>query len=134
MLNAGFMKENQSLFSIYRGPSDRDTASKVQSYLDDGADPNILNVFGTPLHAAVALDNTLVIEILLDSGALIDRQECRDGLTPLMYAARAGRVKSSKILLEHGANTLIKSKDGMMAIDLAKDPTIKALLTSSGIE
>ena len=43
-----------------------------------------------------------------------------EGYTPLMYAANLGLIGNVKILLAHGADASIKSKDGATALSLAE--------------
>ena len=59
------------------------------------------------------------VEALLEHGAEIDLQD-RSGMTALMTAVIAGRVKSVKALLERGADPGIKDSTGAAALDYAK--------------
>lgn len=50
------------------------------------------------------------------------------GNTPLMDAARKGHLPLVKLLIEHGANPLIRNKKGQLAIDLAQKAGHKAVV------
>jgi ankyrin repeat protein len=76
----------------------------------------------TPLHYAVSRDtetSTAMVRLLLEHHAYIDA-ESPNGTTPLMMAAHYGSPKAVKILLEEGADPLIRNQRGMTAIDFAQ--------------
>ncbi len=62
----------------------------------------------------------LIGEELLQAGCDINAADS-NGRTPLMYAARYGQPTAVRLLLERGANAKAKDKDGMTALDLARD-------------
>lgn len=45
----------------------------------------------------------------------------KNGLTPIMYAARAGNGKIVETLLQHGANINARANDGNSALTFAAD-------------
>jgi ankyrin repeat protein len=55
----------------------------------------------------------------LDQSAYIDA-ESPNGSTPLMMAARYGNLKSVQLLIDEGADVLIKNQLGLSALDFAK--------------
>jgi ankyrin repeat protein len=76
----------------------------------------------TPLHYAVSRESqtsTAMVRLLLEHHAYIDA-ESPNGTTPLMMAAHYGSPEAVKLLLEEGADPLIKNQRGMTAIDFAQ--------------
>ncbi|KAK0424051.1 hypothetical protein QR680_008472 [Steinernema hermaphroditum] len=76
----------------------------------------------TALHMAVLADNIPVIEVLLNE--LL--KECspnyvldNERRTPLHYAAQHGREKAAALLLEHGANNMIRDQHEVTAAHYA---------------
>jgi ankyrin repeat protein len=72
----------------------------------------------SPLHYAGAGDAADIARVLIARGAALDAR-APGGLTPLMMAAREGQESAVAVLLEAGANTSLKSSDGMTAADFA---------------
>lgn len=75
----------------------------------------------TPLHYAVSRDtdtSTAMVRLLLEHHAYIDA-ESPNGTTPLMMAAHYGSPGAVKLLLEEGADPLIRNQQGLTAIDFA---------------
>ena len=73
----------------------------------------------TPLHYAATSGHVEVMRLLLDRHAYIDA-ESPNGTTPLMMAAHYGTPGAVKLLLEEGADPMIKNKLGLSAIDFAQ--------------
>jgi|GEM_PF-6437022 len=76
----------------------------------------------TPLHlAAYGNPNPKIISTLISLGAAINAQD-RDGDTPLQVALQnnPNRVHIAEELLSYGANTKIKNKKGITAMQLIK--------------
>ncbi|XP_070568853.1 uncharacterized protein [Ptychodera flava] len=70
----------------------------------------------TALHWAVAAGNLESVKILLECGAKVNITD-RCGFTPLFYATgRAPNVEISKCLIEHKANVMHATKDGVTAL------------------
>ncbi|KAG5871199.1 hypothetical protein JTB14_025099 [Gonioctena quinquepunctata] len=75
----------------------------------------------TPLHAAAITDKSKCMELLLISGADPNIQ-CGprgESKAPLHLAAEHGHSKNLSMLLQHGANLLLRDSNGMTASDLA---------------
>ena len=72
----------------------------------------------TPLHYAATKGHTDIMTLLLDNYAYIDASS-PNGSTPLMMAAMYGTPAAVKLLLEAGADPLIKNSLGLTAIDFA---------------
>jgi ankyrin repeat protein len=73
----------------------------------------------TPLHYAATTGNNQIITMLLEKHAYIDA-ESPNGSTPLMMAAMYGSAAAVKLLLDGGADPLLKNQIGMTAIDFAE--------------
>ena len=71
------------------------------------------------LHYAATGGHADIIQLLLDQSAYIDA-ESPNGSTPLMMAARYGNLKSVQLLIDEGADVLIKNQLGLNALDFAK--------------
>lgn len=89
----------------------------VKALLDKEAEPN--NTGWTALHYAAAIGNNEIVQMLLDASAYIDAGS-PNNTTPIMMAARAGKIETVKLLLDSGADVTLKNDVGMNAIDLAK--------------
>lgn len=78
------------------------------------------NRFETPLHVACYLGNESVVELLLKQpGGDLNGLNI-DGSTPLMNAARKGNRKIIKLLLDKGADPLIRNGRDERAVDFAR--------------
>ncbi len=88
----------------------------VKGLIQRGADVN--RPGWTPLHYAATTGHLGIIRLLLEHHAYIDA-ESPNGTTPLMMAAYYGTPEATKLLLEEGADPLIKNQKGMSAWDFA---------------
>ena len=73
----------------------------------------------TPLHYAATNGHLVVMDLLLENHAYIDAAS-PNGSTPLMMAAHYGTTAAVKLLLEAGADPLLKNNLGLTAIDFAQ--------------
>lgn len=89
----------------------------VEALLSKGAEVN--RPGWTPLHYAAAVGNNDIVRILLDRSAYIDA-ESPNKTTPIMMAARGGHIMTVKLLLDEGADAMLKNELGMNAIDFAE--------------
>jgi ankyrin repeat protein len=71
-----------------------------------------------PLHYAATSENVDVVRLLLDENAYIDAAS-PNGTTPLMMAAHYGTDATVKLLIEAGADPLLKNDLGLTALDFA---------------
>ncbi len=85
--------------------------------IDKGAEIN--RPGWTALHYAAASGNLPILRKLLAHSAYIDA-ESPNKTTPLMLAARAGHTKAVQLLLEEGADVLLKNELGLDAVDFAR--------------
>lgn len=87
-----------------------------QSLIKKGADVN--KPGWAPLHYAATNGHLDVMNLLLEENAYIDAAS-PNGTTPLMMAAHYGTESSVKLLLEAGADPLLKNAQGLSALDFA---------------
>src|SRR3990167_3125082 len=76
----------------------------------------------TPLHYAASNATTVsvdMVRLLLEHHAYIDA-ESPNRSTPLMMAAHYGSTDVVQLLLEEGADPMIRNEQGMTAIDFAR--------------
>jgi len=92
-------------------------AEAVALFLEAGFNPALADSRGTPLLSlAVRAQFPRVANLLLDAGADVNKQSGDRGYSPLMDAVQKGDVAMVKLLLEHGAVTDQRSKDGQTAL------------------
>ncbi|MFM2050406.1 MAG: hypothetical protein RL682_897 [Pseudomonadota bacterium] len=91
-------------------------APQCEQLIARGADVN--KPGWAPLHYAATGGHTLVVQMLLDNHAYIDAAS-PNGSTPLMMAAMYGTTSITKLLLEAGADPMLKNDLGLSAIDFA---------------
>lgn len=89
----------------------------VSQLLDKEADVN--KPGWTPLHYAATAGHLQIMNLLLERHAYIDAAS-PNGSTPLMMAAMYGTPSAVKLLLEAGADPLLKNDLGLTAIDFAQ--------------
>lgn len=89
----------------------------VSQLLDKDADVN--KPGWTPLHYAATAGHLQIMNLLLEHHAYIDAAS-PNGSTPLMMAAMYGTPSAVKLLLEAGADPLLKNDLGLTAIDFAQ--------------
>jgi len=88
-----------------------------QRLIDKDADVN--KPGWTPLHYAATRGHLEVMQLLIDHFAYIDAAS-PNNTTPLMMAAQYGTPLTVKLLLEAGADPLLKNDLGLTAIDFAQ--------------
>lgn len=91
-------------------------ADLARKLIARGADIN--KTGWTPLHYASTHGHLAIMQMLLDEHAYIDA-ESPNGTTPLMMAAHYGTTEAVRLLLEAGADPLLKNQLGLTAIDFA---------------
>jgi ankyrin repeat protein len=99
----------------------RDGRFRVAEYLlEAGADPNLTDKRGfAPVHIAVARNDVMLVECLLDQGAPINVRTQSDGKTLLVIAASAGFEEMVEMLLSRGADPSILDGGGKSPLERA---------------
>ena len=103
----------------------------VQAELDKGVDPNAKGADSgvPPLHWAAMWGHTEVVEVLIASGAYVDRTD-NGGNIALHYAAlgagfpktkRGDQKGVAELLIANGANVNVRRGDGKTPLDRAND-------------
>ncbi len=112
----------------------------VRQFLSKNADYNDTDQGGkTPLIWATVTPGTSIgrrqiIQSLIQKGAQVNSQD-KEGNTALMYCVQNGFKDETQILLENGADALLKNMQGLSAVDLAvAKPDILALLKGASGE
>lgn len=93
----------------------------VLTYLveDLGMDVEVFNSdYKRPLHEAASMGHEECVSFLLERGASVDCLKKADW-TPLMMACTRKNLEVIKALMEHGANPLLKNKDGWNCFHIA---------------
>jgi hypothetical protein len=99
---------------------DRNNPAVVAALLKAGAKPDAPDKAGwTPLHHAAARNQFETAKALLDGGAN-PMALSELGGTPLHEAAASGGAQIIRLLLDHKVDASLKSKQGVTALDLAK--------------
>ncbi len=110
----------------------------VSLFLDAGFSPTIADAKGIPaLSLAVRAQNVAIARLLLAAGADVNVPSGDRQYSPLMDAAQKGDLSMAELLLEHGAKTDLKSRDGQTALVICAgrgDVASSALLVSHGAD
>lgn len=94
----------------------RGHADLARKLVERGADVN--KPGWTPLHYAATGGHTAIMDMLIENHAYLDA-ESPNKTTPLMMAAHYGTAAAVKVLLEAGADPLLRNELGLTAIDFA---------------
>ena len=103
---------NQDIIKFVR---DGDIQS-IKNYIDCGYDLNVMDKNGYVPIIEAARSNQIIIKLLLDNGANINKQETYTGSFALIIAALCGHISNVKILLEYGAEINANDYDGTTAL------------------
>lgn len=107
-------------------------------FLDAGYSPSLRDTRGVPaLSLAVRSQYPDMVHLLLDNGAQVNDVSADRGYSPLMDAAQKGDEFMCRLLLEHGADVNLASKDGQTALILCAgrgDDHIAAVLYDHGAD
>lgn len=94
----------------------------VARLLDFGAQPNVADHDGrTPLWLAAHKEDARIAALLLDYKADPNCRVGKNRLTPLMAAAKNGRIEMVNLLLDRGADPGLISEDGKIAAQFARE-------------
>jgi len=107
--------------------------ASAQLLIEAGASVNRPN--WTPLHYAASKGHTAMMRLLIENDAYVDA-ESPNGTTPLMMAAYYASPNAVKLMLEEGADPLLRNQDGQTALDMAlvKDKKLTAKYIMAFIE
>jgi len=101
----------------------------VKLLLEKGANVNLQTNDGwSALMLATDKENVDLVRLLLEKGANVNMQN-NTGWCALMDASDSGQLEIIKQLLEKGANKNLKTRSGKTAFDVAKNDSIKKLLS-----
>lgn len=89
----------------------------ARQMVSKGADVN--KTGWTPLHYAATKGHLALISLFLENHAYIDA-ESPNGSTPLMMASMYGTPEAVKLLLDEGADALLRNQQGLTAIQFAQ--------------
>ena len=89
----------------------------AEQMVKKGADVN--KTGWTPLHYAASNGHAAVVKLLLENHAYIDA-ESPNSSTPLMMASMYGNPETVQLLLDEGADPLLKNQQGLTALEFAK--------------
>ncbi len=104
--------ESPLMMAVFKGQ-----VQLAEQLIKQGADVN--KPGWAPLHYAATAGNVPLVTLLLANYAYIDA-ESPNKTTPLMMAAHYGTPGAVKLLLEEGADPLLKNDLGLTAIDFAQ--------------
>jgi len=102
----------------------------IRFLIDNGADVNARDQLqGTALvRAAGSFGDLDSVQVLLSAGAEVNVQD-KNGMTPLMWAARWGDAPRVEALVEAGAKVAVRDNNGKSALDWARGRGGKAQQT-----
>lgn len=103
---------------------------KIESLLNEGADPNASTPQYSALHLSVFLPDTSITKLLIQKGADVNLKN-NVGQTPLFFAVMGNNLDLTQFLLLNGADPAIKDATGFDAYTFAQTPQIKALLANA---
>lgn len=89
----------------------------TRTLIAKGADVN--KTGWTPLHYAATKGHIRIIKLLLEESAYIDA-ESPNKSTPLMMSAMYGTFDATKLLIDEGADVLLKNELNLTALDFAR--------------
>mgnify|MGYP001348843733 CR=1 FL=1 len=94
----------------------------VSRLLNFGAQPNVADHDGrTPLWLAAHKEDARIAALLLDYKADPNCRVGKNRLTPLMAAAKNGRIDVVNLLLDRGADPRLVAEDGKTAAQFARE-------------
>jgi ankyrin repeat protein len=92
--------------------------------LEKGADINSKDQGDTRLLRSSLNGNSHYVQFLLEHNAAVDERG-KDGMTPLIAAAKTGNYSICEMLLKAGADTSFKDNSGKSALDWATENNYK---------
>lgn len=114
---------------VAAAPESNVNLAQLKEWLAQGADKNI------ELHNAATAGDPVRVRYLVEQGADINRRD-KDGITPLLTAARTPYPELARVLVELGADTELADPDGLTPLIYAawrNSAETVSLLASSGV-
>jgi ankyrin repeat protein len=114
-----------------------DDVARVVDLIAAGEDVNGLDLFGTPLHWAVAKGRLAIAVILIDRGADLEALGEPEEARPLHTAALNGQAEMAAFLLSRGAKVDARDAAGRTALMIAAGfahPDVARTLLASGAD
>lgn len=107
---------------LHRAAEDGDLPA-IQTLIESGCPINAFDEFGkTPLHYAILREDFAVVDYLLRHGSDINAHDERViGNTPLLEAIGKCSLRMARLLIESGADPMIRGWMQRSALDRAKD-------------
>jgi len=98
------------------------TPIQIENRLNQGANIEALDFWGSPLGYAAKFNNIRVVRLLIKKGADVNGGNLygNDSKTPLHGAASNGHIEVARILLEHGADPSIRNQTQLTPEELAR--------------
>ena len=121
----------------HKAASKGDSASLLFKVASDlGADLEVPGAHGnTPAHHAADSGSKIILGLLNQNDINIQTVRNTEGYTPLMVAARSGKLEAMRFLLEKGASYNVVDSDGRSLIELSihwGNPGMMSLLQEYG--
>ena len=122
---------------VHKAASRGDSASLLFKVASDlGADLKVPGAQGnTPAHHAADSGSKIILGLLNQKEVDIQTVRNAAGYTPLMLAARAGKLEAMRFLLERGASYNVADSEGRSLIELSihwGNPEVMSLLQEHG--
>ena len=92
----------------------------VNELLQHGADPNLYGIYmNIPVAPLFLVTSKEIAQLLLDNGADVNMQDRMWGRTPLIFAARRGKLEIVELYLQYGAHVTTTDIGGGTALSYA---------------
>ena len=109
----------------------------VEEYIKQRKDINVEFMGQTPMHKAAEKGGPKIVDLLAKNGGNLDAVD-KDKWTPLLQASVMGKIDTSEVLLDYGANPNLANKDGetalYMAVHMQADAKYVQLLLEFGAD
>jgi ankyrin repeat protein len=108
------------LYNLLKIPTEKVNVQFVRELLSQGADKNYIDSQGlSPLHLASKNGLTEVAILLCIYSAEVNAKDCIQQWTPLHYACDEGYDEIVRVLVEHGADPLVRDTNGLTPLHWA---------------